>query len=199
MFSIVDYDTGNTRNLKKALDYLQIENELTDDKEKILKSDAVILPGVGAFAAAMAELEKRDLVTTLQQVATKGTPILGICLGMQLLFDSSDEYGEHVGLGLIPGKVIAIPDDVKVPQMGWNQNKAIKESKFGSIDGQFTYFVHSYYAKCDEENILAEVEYGTSIPSIVENNNVYGMQFHPEKSGQVGLKLLKEFQEVVES
>lgn len=199
MFSIIDYDTGNTRNLKKALNYLQIENKLTDDKETILKSDAIILPGVGAFGAAMSELEKRNLVDVIKLAATQNTPILGICLGMQLLFDTSEEYGIHKGLGLIPGNVVAIPSEVKVPQMGWNQNKIVQSSEFDSIDGQYTYFVHSYYAKCNEQNILAEVEYGTDIPSIVKNNNVYGMQFHPEKSGKVGLRLLKEFQKAVES
>lgn len=199
MFAIVDYDTGNTRNLIKALDYLKIENKLTDDPNEIINADAVILPGVGAFAAAMAELQKRDLVNILKQVATNKTPMLGICLGMQLLFDSSEEYGKHTGLGLINGNVKAIPADVKVPQMGWNQNRVLRNSPFDIIDQQFTYFVHSYYADCPQEAVVAGVDYGTFIPSIVQNNNVYGMQFHPEKSGKVGLELLEKFQGVVEA
>ncbi|MFC6324187.1 imidazole glycerol phosphate synthase subunit HisH [Companilactobacillus baiquanensis] len=200
MFSIVDYDTGNTRNLKKALDYLNIENELTSDKSKILKAEAVILPGVGAFKAAMSKLEERNLVEVLKQVAKKKTPILGICLGMQLLFDSSQEYGFTNGLGLIAGKVEQIPDKgLKIPQMGWNQNKIIQNSSFDSVKDQYTYFVHSYYANCDIKNTIAAVDYGIKIPSIVQNENVVGMQFHPEKSGSVGLKLLKNFQEMVKT
>ncbi|MQS89043.1 imidazole glycerol phosphate synthase subunit HisH [Companilactobacillus mishanensis] len=200
MFAIVDYDTGNTRNLKKALDYLGIENKLTSDKEEILSAEAVILPGVGAFKAAVEELEKRDLVDTLKEVAKQRTPMLGICLGMQLLFDDSEEYGLTAGLGLIPGHVQAIPENgnLKIPQMGWNENAvAQKNSPFRVAGGQFTYFVHSYYANCDAKYIVASVEYGVEIPSIVQNKNVIGMQFHPEKSGQVGLDLLQKFQEMV--
>ncbi|WP_125714814.1 imidazole glycerol phosphate synthase subunit HisH [Companilactobacillus kedongensis] len=200
MFAIVDYDTGNTRNLKKALNYLGIDNELTDDKEKILQAEAVILPGVGAFKAAMVELEKRDLVNTLKKVAANKTPILGICLGMQLLFDSSQEYGLTNGLGLITGSVEQIPDTgLKIPQMGWNQNRIIQNSPFNGVNGQFTYFVHSYYANCDRRNIISAVDYGILIPSIVQNKNVIGMQFHPEKSGDVGLELLKTFQKMVKT
>lgn len=154
MFAIVDYDTGNTRNLIKALDYLKIENKLTDDPNEIINADAVILPGVGAFAAAMAELQKRDLVNVLKQVAANKTPMLGICLGMQLLFDSSEEYGKHTGLGLINGNVKAIPADVKVPQMGWNQNRILRNGPFNIIDQQFTYFVHSYYPIVHKKPLL---------------------------------------------
>lgn len=199
MFAIVDYDTGNTLNLKKALNYLKIDNQLTADPNEILTADAVILPGVGAFKAAMDELQQRDLIEVLKEVADKKTPILGICLGMQLLFQDSEEYGLNAGLGLIPGHVQSIPDkNLKVPQMGWNQNQLLqKESPFELVDGQFSYFVHSYYANCDSKYIVASVDYGVEIPSIVQNKNVVGMQFHPEKSGQVGLDLLKEFQEAV--
>lgn len=199
MFAIVDYDTGNTLNLKKALNYLKIDNQLTADPKEILSADAVILPGVGAFKTAMAALQQRDLIAVLSQVAAKQTPMLGICLGMQLLFQDSEEYGLNAGLNLIPGHVQAIPDNkLKVPQMGWNQNNLLqKDSPFELVDGQYSYFVHSYYANCDSEYIVASVDYGIEIPSIVQNKNIVGMQFHPEKSGQVGLDLLKKFQEAV--
>jgi imidazole glycerol phosphate synthase, glutamine amidotransferase subunit len=158
----------------------------------------VILPGVGAFKAAMKELEKRNLVEVLKQVAANKTPILGICLGMQLLFDSSQEYGFSKGLGLIEGKIEQIPDKgLKIPQMGWNQNEIKQTSSFDEVDKQYTYFVHSYYANCQSKNIISTVDYGIEIPSIVQNKNIVGMQFHPEKSGSVGLNLLKNFQKMV--
>lgn len=197
MFAIVDYDTGNTRNLKKALDYLNIENQLTADEQTILDAQAVILPGVGAFKPAMQALENRNLVAVLQQVKKNKIPILGICLGMQLLFESSEEYGYTKGLGLIKGNVKAIPKrQLKIPQMGWNQNQTFIKTSF-PIDQQYTYFVHSYYADCPLENIVAGVDYGQLIPSLVQNNRVIRMQFHPEKSGRVGLNLLKNFQRMV--
>lgn len=197
MFAIVDYDTGNTRNLKKALDYLNIENQLTADEQTILDAQAVILPGVGAFKPAMQALENRNLVAVLQQVKKNKIPILGICLGMQLLFESSEEYGYTKGLGLIKGNVKAIPKrQLKIPQMDWNQNQTFIKTSF-PIDQQYTYFVHSYYADCPLENIVAGVDYGQLIPSLVQNNRVIGMQFHPEKSGRVGLNLLKNFQRMV--
>lgn len=197
MFAIVDYDTGNTQNLKKALDYLQIENQLTADPTTILQAEAVILPGVGAFKPAMQALEDRNLVSVLKQVKEKQIPILGICLGMQLLFESSEEYGFTKGLGFIKGQVKAIPKrQLKIPQMGWNQNQAFIQTGF-PIDQRYTYFVHSYYADCSLENIVAGVDYGQLIPSLVQNGKVVGMQFHPEKSGQVGLDLLMNFQRMV--
>lgn len=197
MFAIVDYDTGNTRNLKKALDYLQIENQLTADSATILQAEAVILPGVGAFKPAMQALEDRNLVTVLKQVKAKQIPILGICLGMQLLFEASEEYGFTKGLGFIKGQVKQIPKrQLKIPQMGWNKNQAFIKTSF-PIDQQYTYFVHSYYADCSLENVVAGVDYGQLIPSLVQNDRIIGMQFHPEKSGQVGLNLLKNFQRMV--
>ena len=197
MFAIVDYDTGNTQNLKKALDYLQIENQLTADPTTILQAEAVILPGVGAFKPAMQALEDRNLVSVLKQVKEKQIPMLGICLGMQLLFESSEEYGFTKGLGFIKGQVKAIPKrQLKIPQMGWNQNQTFIQTSF-PIDQRYTYFVHSYYADCSLENIVAGVDYGQLIPSLVQNGKVIGMQFHPEKSGQVGLDLLKNFQRMV--
>lgn len=200
MFAIVDYDTGNTRNLKKAFDYLQVSTILTADPQQLAVADAVILPGVGAFAAAMAALKERQLVGVLQALARSGKPVLGICLGMQLLFESSSEYGEHAGLGLLSGRVSALPTDlnVKVPQMGWNQNELRRpDSPFASIDAAYTYFVHSYYAVCPATEIVATVQHGVQVPSIVQQQNVIGMQFHPEKSGRVGLQQLAAFKEMV--
>ncbi|MFC6165345.1 imidazole glycerol phosphate synthase subunit HisH [Lactiplantibacillus dongliensis] len=200
MFAIVDYDTGNTRNLQKAFAYLQVPTTLTADPAVLAQADAVILPGVGAFAAAMTALQDRQLVPVLQQLAQAGKPMLGICLGMQLLFERSSEYGDHAGLGLLQGQVTAIPSDlgVKVPQMGWNENELQQpDSSFASIDGAYTYFVHSYYAVSPVEQIVATVQHGVAIPSIVQRQNVVGMQFHPEKSGQVGLQQLASFKEMV--
>ncbi|WP_436705531.1 imidazole glycerol phosphate synthase subunit HisH [Lactiplantibacillus argentoratensis] len=200
MFAIVDYDTGNTRNLKKAFDYLQVPTVLTADPQQLKAADAIILPGVGAFAAAMAALKERQLVGVLQALARSGKPVLGICLGMQLLFESSSEYGEHAGLGLLSGRVSALPTDlnVKVPQMGWNQNELRRpDSPFASIDAAYTYFVHSYYAVCPATEIVSTVQHGVQVPSIVQHQNVIGMQFHPEKSGRVGLQQLAAFKEMV--
>ncbi|WP_125771177.1 imidazole glycerol phosphate synthase subunit HisH [Companilactobacillus furfuricola] len=199
MFAIVDYDTGNTLNLKKALNYLNIENKLTADPDEILNADAVVLPGVGAFEAAVDALKERNLIEVLKKAANEKHPFLGICLGMQLLFEDSEEYGLNKGLDLIPGHVKEIPEnsDLKIPQMGWNQNQVASNSPFKVADQEYTYFVHSYYASCAPKYVVAEVDYGIKIPSIVQNNNVVGMQFHPEKSGQVGLNLLNKFQEMV--
>lgn len=200
MFAIVDYDTGNTLNLKKALNYVNIDNKLTADPEEILNADAIVLPGVGAFEAAVQALKQRNLFDVLIKAAHQGKPFLGICLGMQLLFEDSAEYGLNKGLSLIPGHVKEIPkqDKLKVPQMGWNENIIEqKDSPFADVNGEYTYFVHSYYAKCDPKYIVSDVDYGIKIPSIVQKDNVVGMQFHPEKSGHVGLDLLQKFQEMV--
>jgi len=199
MFAIVDYDTGNTRNLQQAFKALQVSTELTADPEKLRAADAIILPGVGAFAAAMQALTQRQLVPLLQQLGRQGKPILGICLGMQLLFESSTEYGKHAGLGLLAGQVIEIPADlgVKVPQMGWNENDLQQPSPFASIDHEYTYFVHSYYAMSPKNQVVATVQHGVQVPSLVQRQNVIGMQFHPEKSGRVGLAQLATFKEMV--
>ncbi|KZL43327.1 imidazole glycerol phosphate synthase subunit HisH [Secundilactobacillus collinoides] len=202
MIVIIDYDTGNTRNVKKALDYLNIENTLSADPAVINQADGVVLPGVGAFGKAMDALRERQLVDVIQQVAAKGTPMLGICLGMQLLFDRGFEFGENAGLGLIPGDVIAIPEDlgVKVPHMGWDLNTVTQNDPVAAgFDQESTYFVHSFYVKTAPENILATCDYGVKLPSIVRRDNVIGMQFHPEKSGQIGLNGLRAFKEVIEN
>jgi glutamine amidotransferase len=196
MLVIVDYDTGNTRNLKKALDYLGIANQLSSDPATILAADGLILPGVGAFQKAMAALVERGLVTVLQTAAQQGKPILGICLGMQLLVETGYEFGITRGLGLLPGEVVPIPADngLKVPHMGWNTNQVLQPNPVADVfDLQATYFVHSFYVQTAAKNIIAQTDYGVKIPSIIQQDNVMGMQFHPEKSGQVGLQGLARF------
>lgn len=199
MIAIVDYDAGNTFNVQKAFAHLGVDTVLTANPEVILNSDGVVLPGVGAFKAAMDTLVERKLVDVLKQVAEKNIPLLGICLGMQLLFDSSTEYGLTEGLGLIPGTVEALPADLglMIPHMGWNQNLVKNHSSiFADVaDREYTYFVHSYYAKCDDQYITTTADYGVDVPGIVERDSVYGMQFHPEKSAHVGLNLLRTFVE----
>ncbi|WP_288529084.1 imidazole glycerol phosphate synthase subunit HisH [uncultured Secundilactobacillus sp.] len=202
MLVIVDYDTGNTQNVKKALDYLNIDHQLSADPAVIGRADGLILPGVGAFKKAMVALEERGLVAPIQQAAANKKPLLGICLGMQLLFDRSLEFGETAGLGLIDGSVEPIPTNlgVKVPHMGWDQNQVIKADPISTgFDGESSYFVHSYYVRTRPENVLATCHYGVTLPSIVRQDNVIGMQFHPEKSGSVGLRGLAAFKELVEN
>lgn len=197
MIAVIDYGAGNVFNVLKACQYLGQKAELTADLQKISQADVVLFPGVGAFGAAMTRLKETGLDQVIKSTVANGTPFLGICLGMQLLFDSSTEFGSAAGLGLIPGQVVRIPDEDGqriVPQVGWNQNELQRpESIFKSIDRQYTYFVHSYYAKCADEYIVSTVDYGVAVPAIVQKDNVYGFQFHPEKSGQVGLKLLQTF------
>lgn len=202
MITIIDYDTGNTRNVKNASDFLGVPNQLSADPSEILTADGLILPGVGAFKKAMDSLNERGLVPVIQQAADAGIPILGICLGMQILFDKSYEFGESNGLGLIAGEVVPIPENlgVKVPHMGWDQNQSQQTDALGDgFDGQFSYFVHSYYVQTAAENIVSTVDYGVQIPSIVRKDNVIGFQFHPEKSGEVGLNGLAKFKEMVEN
>ena len=199
LIAIIDYGAGNTFNVQKAFDFLGVETVLTSDPKVIDQSSAVVLPGVGAFKAAMDNLQTAGLVDIIKTTVANGKPWLGICLGMQMLFDYSEEYGQTTGLGLIPGKVVAIPDgDLLVPQMGWNQQILHKPtSVFKKVANQYTYFVHSYYAQTDPQYITSTVDYGVQVPAIVERDQVIGMQFHPEKSGQVGLQLLKDFVEKV--
>lgn len=196
MIALIDYGAGNVFNVIKACRYLGVDVKLTADPAIIQAADGVILPGVGAFKAAMANLKRKQLLRTIKNVAKAQTPLLGICLGMQMLFDSSTEFGLTKGLGLIPGSIVRFPADCSllVPQVGWNQNQLQKaNSIFKLVDGQYTYFVHSYYAKCDNQYIVSTVDYGVAVPAIVQRGNIYGMQFHPEKSGHVGLSLLQAF------
>lgn len=200
MVAIIDYDAGNIKSVEKALLYLGEEAEITRDRQKILNADKVILPGVGNFGDAMANLYKYELVPVIKEVVTKKTPFLGICVGLQLLFERSDESPEAEGLGILPGEILRIPDTgLKVPQIGWNNIKIDPACPLfqGLPEEPYVYFVHSYYLKAREENIVkATTEYGTLIHAAVQKENVYACQFHPEKSGEVGLQILKNFIEL---
>lgn len=201
MLAIIDYGAGNTYNVEKAFAYLGVQATLTADPAKILASDGLILPGVGAFNAAMTNLKQRGLVEPIKEAVKKGTPFLGICLRMQMLFDYSTEYGQTAGLGFIPGQVVELPKQpgLLVPEVGWNQNRLVNPaSAYRQVDGEFTYFVHSYYAQTPVQNVVSVVDYGVLVPAIVQKDNVVGMQFHPEKSGTVGLGLLEQFLKGVE-
>ena len=208
MIAVIDYGVGNLFSLLSSLNYVGLNTKLTNDIEEIKNAKGIILPGVGAFRDAIGNLEKYGLKETLINEARKGKPFLGICLGMQMLFEKSYEYGEYEGLGLINGTVEEIKkyipenSDLKIPHMGWNSliiNERFKDDKIlKDIDNnEYVYYVHSYFAKTDTKNIVTYSEYGTKIPGIVKNENVYGMQFHPEKSGDTGLKLLKNWGELI--
>ena len=208
MIAVIDYGVGNLFSLLSSLNYVGLDTKLTNDIEEIKNAKGIILPGVGAFRDAIGNLEKYGLKETLINEARKGKPFLGICLGMQMLFEKSYEYGEYEGLGLINGTVEEIKkyipenSDLKIPHMGWNSliiNERFKDDKIlKDIDNnEYVYYVHSYFAKTDTKNIVTYSEYGTKIPGIVKNENVYGMQFHPEKSGDTGLKLLKNWGELI--
>lgn len=198
MIAIMDYDAGNIRSVEKALLLLGEEVKITSDAEEILAADKVILPGVGAFGDAMANLKARGLDRVIHQVVEKGTPFLGICLGLQLLFERSDEAPGVEGLGILKGEIVRIPaaEGLKIPHMGWNSLHLSHNGRlFQNIkEGAYVYFVHSYYLKAREEEIVkASAEYGVHIHASVEKGNVFACQFHPEKSGEVGLQILKEF------
>ena len=196
MIAIVDYGAGNIFSVKNALDFLGLENELTDNPDKIRFAEKVILPGVGAFPSAMKMLEQKGLVSVLKEEAHK-KPLLGICLGMQMLLDKSYEFEECDGLGLISGTVNRIDaPDLIIPHMGWNELQMGVECPLlkNLGDAPYVYFVHSYMAECKEENLSAWVEYGGKVPAMIYDGKfVYGAQFHPEKSGDVGLQILRNF------
>lgn len=198
MVVIIDYDAGNIKSVEKALRYLGEEVIVTRDKDTILHAEKVILPGVGAFEDAMNKIRMYELEEVIKAVIQKGTPFLGICLGLQLLFESSEEGAKTKGLGILPGKIIRIPetDGLKVPHMGWNSLHFPKKSVLfaGISEESYVYFVHSYYLKAGDESIVAATtEYGTCIHAAVEKDNVFACQFHPEKSSAVGLQILKNF------
>ncbi len=198
MIAIIDYDAGNLKSVEKALVSLGEEVLVSRDSSEILQADKVILPGVGSFGDAMNNLDKFGLVDTIKKVTRNGTPFLGICLGLQLLFKESDETPGAEGLDILPGKILKIPakEGFKIPHMGWNSLDVKPGAKlFKGLEGNpYVYFVHSYYLKAADENIVAaSTEYTTHIHASVESGNVFACQFHPEKSSDVGLKILKNF------
>lgn len=198
MTGIIDYDAGNLRSVEKALAALGEETAISRDKEILLQADRVILPGVGAFGDAMRRLHQYGLVEVIRQIVEKGTPFLGICLGLQLLFERSEESEGVKGLGLLPGEILRLPEDqgLKIPHMGWNSLKITPGTKLfeGIGEGAYVYFVHSYYLKAaDEKIVAASTEYAAHIHAAVERGNVFACQFHPEKSSAVGLQILQNF------
>lgn len=204
MIAIIDYGVGNLFSLTASLRYLGIEAEVTASAERVRKADKLILPGVGAFADARAKLDATLLTPVIREEVFSGKPLLGICLGMQMLFDVSYEYGVHSGLGFVPGEVRSLTKDLddigvslKVPEMGWNSLKILRNDpilKYNS-DGDYVYYVHSYYVP-EAEHTLASSAYGVSVSGVVREGKVYGTQFHPEKSGSAGLKILRAFDEL---
>jgi glutamine amidotransferase len=199
VIALVDYGIGNLRSVEKALQAVGAQVTLTSDPQAILRAVKVVLPGVGAFGDGMAGLRERGLVEAIRSLPARGIPLLGICLGMQLLFEVGEEMGEHAGLGLIPGGVRRFPDrGLKVPQTGWNQITFSAESPLleGLENGCYAYFNHSYYCEPGAAaDILAQTEYGLNYTSVAGRGNLYGVQFHPEKSQSAGLQILRNFVE----
>ena len=198
MIAIIDYDAGNLKSVEKALTYLGEDSVITGDARTILEADKVILPGVGAFGDAMENLQKRELDKVIKEVCMKNTPFLGICLGLQLLFESSEESPQAEGLGILKGQILRIPDKagLKIPHIGWNSLTLQHQGRLfeGLEEHPYVYFVHSYYPKAEEEQIVKAVtDYSTCIHASVEQGNIFACQFHPEKSSSTGLKILKNF------
>lgn len=198
MIAIIDYGVGNLFSLSCSLEHIGLECVVTNDREIIKKAEKIILPGVGAFADARELLRKDGLDEFLIEQARCGKPFLGICLGMQLLFDKSFEYGEHDGLGLIKGEIRPIPTNLKIPHIGWNSLNFKKDDPLLKYikNGNYVYYVHSYCAMDCDESLVATSDYGVEVTGIVRCGNVCGTQFHPEKSGDVGLNILKAFGEM---
>lgn len=202
MVAIIDYGVGNLFSLKSSLADIGADAVVTADEKVIAEADHIILPGVGAFEDAARKLRESGMADVVKKEAAAGKPILGICLGMQLMFDKGFEYGEHEGLGLIHGNVRpisdVIPEGYKIPHIGWNLLKMKKETPLFKYieEGDYVYFVHSYYAADCDESVLAVTEYGADLTAAAASGNVYGCQFHPEKSGKVGMKILKAFIEM---
>lgn len=201
MIAIIDYDAGNIKSVEKALNLLEQDVKVTGDRGEILAADKVVLPGVGAFGDAMDNIRKRGLEDVIHQVVERGTPFLGICLGLQLLFGRSEEAPGVKGLGILKGEILKIPEkeEMKIPHMGWNSLHLEHDGRLfrGVDEGAYVYFVHSYYLKAEEDDIVkASTEYCTHIHASVEKGNVFACQFHPEKSSDVGLSILKNFVEL---
>ena len=199
MIAIVDYGVGNLFSLRSSFAAVGVDVTVTSDKAVLDSSDGIILPGVGAFGDAAEKLRQSGLADVLVSLARSGKPLMGICLGMQLLFEKSYEYGEHKGLGLIGGSVVpisdVIPNGLKIPHIGWNALNITKKSPIfsGAKTGDCVYFVHSYYAANCDSAVIATTEYGAQLTAAVQEKNVFGCQFHPEKSGDVGLGILRAF------
>lgn len=202
MIRIIDYGVGNLFSLKSSLRAIGIDADYTGNPAEIRKADKLILPGVGAFRDAREALRSTGLDRVVQEEAGKGKPLMGICLGMQMLFNRSYEYGEYEGLGLIPGEIVPmegrIPKDLPIPHIGWNELMLKQPSPLmkNTANGDYVYFVHSYYAETPTEYVIATTDYGVEMTAAVQNDNVYGCQFHPEKSSEVGLSILKAFCEL---
>ncbi|MCR5508250.1 MAG: imidazole glycerol phosphate synthase subunit HisH [Lachnospiraceae bacterium] len=201
MVAVIDYDAGNIRSVVNALKYLGADHIITNDRDKILNADRVILPGVGAFGDAMGRLRSSGLDETIAETVSKGTPFLGVCLGLQLLFEESEESPGVRGLALLKGRILRIPDGeyTKIPHMGWNSLTLINDGRLFEGTGKepYVYFVHSYYLKAADESIVTAVtDYNTKIHASVEKDNLFGCQFHPEKSSSAGLKMLENFLKV---
>lgn len=210
MIAIIDYGVGNLYSLSSSLKYIGLEAVVTKSADDLKKADKIILPGVGAFEDAIKKLKETGLVSTIEDEVSKGKYLLGICLGMQLLFEKSFEYGEHYGLGFIKGEVVSIEEDLpwhrengrdqrlKVPHIGWNRLDIKKDDPLFKYinDKEYVYYVHSYYARGCEESVLASSNYDIEITGVVRNQNIYGTQFHPEKSGETGLNILRAFGEL---
>jgi glutamine amidotransferase len=201
MIAIADYGIGNLGSVTKAFRRCRAEVRLTGDPAELRAADALVLPGDGAFAATMAEVEGRGLVPVLREAVEKGKPLLGICIGMQLLFEESEEHGRHLGLGLLPGRVLRFEGERPVPHMGWNALRARRAHPVleGVPDGAYVYFVHSYYCDAREEDVLATSDYGADFAAVVGRGSVLGMQFHPEKSQDVGLRMVESFVRIVDA
>lgn len=199
MIRIIDYGVGNLFSLRSSLRAIGIDADYTGDPAEIRKADKLILPGVGAFRDAREALRRTGLDRVVQEEAGKGKPLMGICLGMQMLFNRSYEYGEYEGLGLIPGEIVPmegrIPKELPIPHIGWNELALKQPSPLmkNTANGDYVYFVHSYYAETPAEYVIATTDYGVEMTAAVQKDNVYGCQFHPEKSSEVGLSILKAF------
>lgn len=198
MIAIIDYGAGNLKNVAKAFDFLGVENIVTSDIDTIKNADKIVLPGVGAFGEGMASLTRAGLDKVLKDAVKSGKPLLGICLGMQMLFDESEESPGVKGLGILKGKIVKLPKlgDLKIPHMGWN-DLTCRGKLFEGLEKPFVYFVHSYYLQAEDKSVVsAKAHYGIDIEVAVEKDNVFGCQFHPEKSGEEGLKILSNFAKI---
>lgn len=193
--AIIDYGMGNLRSVQKAFEFLGYKATVTEDKDEIRKADQIVLPGVGAFRDAIQTIREKKLDEEIYRAVEEEKPFLGICLGMQLVFDKSYEYGEYQGLGLLNGNIVRLPNTLKVPHMGWNSLKIQKRTPLfeGLPEEPYVYFVHSYYLETDSSTISATTFYGKEIQVAAQKKNIYVTQFHPEKSGDIGLNILKNF------